>query len=86
MADTLAHRQWLSTQERLALLRLARVDPAVDWQAKVTSSWQWIPERFGSAAAGCPEALAASAVTNEGKGSSMCSAPWSVTPNRLLPD
>ena len=47
--------------------------------------WQWIPERFGSAAAGCPEALAASAVTNEGKGSSMCSAPWSVTPNRLLP-
>ena len=38
-------------------------------------SWQWIPERFGSAAAGHPEALAASAVTNEGKGSSMCSAP-----------
>ncbi|MFB0586669.1 hypothetical protein, partial [Aeromonas salmonicida] len=38
VADTLAHRQWLSTQERLALLRLARFDPAVDWQARITSS------------------------------------------------
>lgn len=70
VADTLAHRQWLSTQERLALLRLARVDPAVDWQARVTSS-------LGSGSLsgsvplqqGAPEALAASAVTNEGKGS-----------------
>ncbi|MFM5181056.1 alpha-2-macroglobulin [Aeromonas veronii] len=70
VADTLAHRQWLSTQERLALLRLARFDPAVDWQAKVTSS-------FGSGSLsgsaplqqGAPEALAASTVTNEGKGS-----------------
>ncbi|BDS31206.1 alpha-2-macroglobulin family protein [Aeromonas caviae] len=70
VADTLAHRQWLSTQERLALLRLARVDPAVDWQAKVASS-------LGSGSLsgsvplqqGAPEALAASAVTNEGKGS-----------------
>ncbi len=70
VADTLAHRQWLSTQERLALLRLARFDPAVDWQAKVTSS-------LGSGALsgsaplqlGAPEALAASIVTNEGKGS-----------------
>ncbi|MDX7855897.1 alpha-2-macroglobulin [Aeromonas caviae] len=70
VADTLAHRQWLSTQERLALLRLARVDPAVDWQARVTSS-------LGSGALsgsaplqqGAPEALAASSVTNEGKGS-----------------
>lgn len=70
VADTLAHRQWLSTQERLALLRLARVDPAVDWQARVTSS-------LGSGSLsgsvplqqGAPEALAASTVTNEGKGS-----------------
>ncbi len=70
VADTLAHRQWLSTQERLALLRLARVDPAVDWQARVTSS-------LGSGSLsgsvplqqGAPEALAASSVTNEGKGS-----------------
>lgn len=70
VADTLAHRQWLSTQERLALLRLARVDPAVDWQARVASS-------LGSGSLsdsaplqqGTPEALAASAVTNEGKGS-----------------
>ncbi|MGU5675758.1 alpha-2-macroglobulin family protein [Aeromonas hydrophila] len=70
VADTLAHRQWLSTQERFALLRLARFDPAVDWQAKVTSS-------LGSGALsgsaqlqlGAPEALAASIVTNEGKGS-----------------
>lgn len=70
VADTLAHRQWLSTQERLALLRLARVDPAVDWQARVASS-------LGSGSLsgsvplqqGAPEALAASTVTNEGKGS-----------------
>ncbi len=69
VADTLAHRQWLSTQERLALLRLASFDPAVDWQAKVTSS-------LGSGSLsgstplqqGAPEALAASTVTNEGKG------------------
>jgi uncharacterized protein YfaS (alpha-2-macroglobulin family) len=70
VADTLAHRQWLSTQERLALLRLARFDPAVDWQAKVTSSLG-----SGSLSGSAPlqlgthEALAASAVTNEGKGS-----------------
>lgn len=70
VADTLAHRQWLSTQERLALLRLARFDPAADWQAKVTS-----PLGSGSLSGsaplqqGAPEALAASTVTNEGKGS-----------------
>ncbi|MGE6169134.1 alpha-2-macroglobulin family protein [Aeromonas media] len=70
VADTLAHRQWLSTQERLALLRLARVDPAVDWQAKVTSSLG-NESLSGSAPLlqGAPEALAASTVTNEGKGS-----------------
>ncbi|UNU88341.1 alpha-2-macroglobulin family protein [Aeromonas dhakensis] len=70
VADTLAHRQWLSTQERLALLRLARFDPAVDWQAKVTSSLG-SGSLSGSAPLqqGAPEALAASAVTNEGKGS-----------------
>ncbi|WP_368157498.1 alpha-2-macroglobulin [Aeromonas sp. R10-2] len=70
VADTLAHRQWLSTQERLALLRLARVDPAVDWQARVTSSLG-SGSLSGSAPLqlGAPEALAASAVTNEGKGS-----------------
>lgn len=70
VADTLAHRQWLSTQERLALLRLARFDPAVDWQAKVTSSLGSGP-LSGSAPLqqGAPEALAASTVTNEGKGS-----------------
>lgn len=70
VADTLAHRQWLSTQERLALLRLARFDPAVDWQAKVTSSLG-SGSLSGSAALqlGAPEALAASAITNEGKGS-----------------
>lgn len=70
VADTLAHRQWLSTQERLALLRLARVDPAVDWQAKVASSLG-SGSLSGSAPLqqGTPEALAASAVTNEGKGS-----------------
>ncbi|NBA16555.1 alpha-2-macroglobulin family protein [Aeromonas caviae] len=70
VADTLAHRQWLSTQERLALLRLARIDPAVDWQA-------WVASSLGSGSLsglaplqlGAPEALAASAVTNEGKGS-----------------
>ncbi|MGY3873983.1 alpha-2-macroglobulin family protein [Aeromonas dhakensis] len=70
VADTLAHRQWLSTQERLALLRLARFDPAVDWQAKVTSSLG-SGSLSGSAPLqqGTPEALAASTVTNEGKGS-----------------
>lgn len=70
VADTLAHRQWLSTQERLALLRLARFDPAVDWQAKVASS-SGSEALNGSAPLqqGAPEALAASTVTNEGKGS-----------------
>ncbi|WP_421200889.1 alpha-2-macroglobulin family protein [Aeromonas enteropelogenes] len=70
VADTLAHRQWLSTQERLALLRLANVDPAVDWQAKVIS-FSGSQSLSGSAALllGAPEALAASTVTNEGKGS-----------------
>ncbi|WP_412840539.1 alpha-2-macroglobulin family protein, partial [Aeromonas dhakensis] len=70
VADTLAHRQWLSTQERLALLRLARFDPAADWQAKVTSSLG-SGSLSGSASLqlGAPEALAASTVTNEGKGS-----------------
>ncbi|MEZ6968476.1 alpha-2-macroglobulin [Aeromonas sp. S11(2024)] len=70
VADTLAHRQWLSTQERLALLRLARFDPAVDWQARVTSSLG--NESLNGSAPlqlGAPEALAASVVTNEGKGS-----------------
>lgn len=70
VADTLAHRQWLSTQERLALLRLARFDPAADWQAKVTSSLG-SGSLSGSAPLqqGASEALAASTVTNEGKGS-----------------
>lgn len=70
VADTLAHRQWLSTQERLALLRLARFDPAADWQAKVASSLG-SGSLSGSAPLqqGTPEALAASTVTNEGKGS-----------------
>ncbi|MBS4689903.1 alpha-2-macroglobulin family protein [Aeromonas veronii bv. veronii] len=69
VADTLAHRQWLSTQERLALLRLARFDPAADWQAKVTSSLG-SGSLSGSAPLqqGAPEALAASSVTNEGRG------------------
>ncbi|MFM5549335.1 alpha-2-macroglobulin [Aeromonas veronii] len=70
VADTLAHRQWLSTQERLALLRLARFDPAVDWQARVTSSLG--NESLNGSAPlqlGAPEALAASTVTNESKGS-----------------
>ncbi|WP_227656143.1 alpha-2-macroglobulin family protein [Aeromonas caviae] len=70
VADTLAHRQWLSTQERLALLRLARFDPAADWQARVTSSLG-SGSLSGSAPLqqGASEALAASTVTNEGKGS-----------------
>ncbi|MFQ2581310.1 alpha-2-macroglobulin family protein [Aeromonas caviae] len=70
VAETLAHRQWLSTQERLALLRLARVDPAVDWQARMTSSLG-SGSLSGSAPLqqGAPEALAVSSVTNEGKGS-----------------
>lgn len=72
VADTLAHRQWLSTQERLALLRLARFDPAIDWQAKVTSSLG-SESLSGSAPLqlGAPEALATSAVTNEGKKGSL---------------
>ncbi|MEM0553258.1 MULTISPECIES: alpha-2-macroglobulin family protein [Aeromonas] len=70
VAETLAHRQWLSTQELLALLRLARFDPAADWQAKVTSSLG-SGSLSGSAPLqqSAPEALAASTVTNEGKGS-----------------
>ncbi|WP_373874233.1 alpha-2-macroglobulin family protein [Aeromonas hydrophila] len=70
VADSLAHRQWLSTQERLALLRLARFDPAADWQARMTSSLG-SGSLSGSAPLqqGAPEALAASAITNEGKGS-----------------
>ncbi|UJQ38356.1 alpha-2-macroglobulin family protein [Aeromonas caviae] len=70
VADTLAHRQWLSTQERLALLRLARFDPAVDWQARMSSSLG-SGSLSGSAPLqqGAPEALAANTVTNEGKGS-----------------
>ncbi|MEI4965006.1 alpha-2-macroglobulin [Aeromonas caviae] len=70
VAVTLAHRQWLSTQERLALLRLARFDPAVDWQARVTSSLG-SGSLSGSAPLqlGAPEALAASTISNEGKGS-----------------
>ncbi|WP_429108012.1 alpha-2-macroglobulin family protein [Aeromonas media] len=70
VADTLAHRQWLSTQERLALLRLAQVDPAADWQARVDSPLG-SDSLSGSAALqlGTPEALAVSGVTNEGKGS-----------------
>ncbi|WP_421326949.1 alpha-2-macroglobulin family protein [Aeromonas veronii] len=69
VADTLAHRQWLSTQERLALLRLAHFDPAADWQARVTSSLG--SGSLSSSAPlqqGAPEALAASSVTNEGRG------------------
>lgn len=70
VADTLAHRQWLSTQERLALLRLAQADPAVEWQARITSSSGAQPVAGDtSLLLGVPEALAASTVTNEGKGS-----------------
>ncbi|MDM5100380.1 alpha-2-macroglobulin family protein [Aeromonas salmonicida] len=70
VADTLAHRQWLSTQERLALLRLAQVDPAADWQARVASiSGGQAVAGKNSAQIGAPEALAATGVTNEGKGS-----------------
>ncbi|HEH9408472.1 TPA: alpha-2-macroglobulin family protein [Aeromonas salmonicida] len=70
VADTLAHRQWLSTQERLALLRLAQVDPAADWQARVASiSGDQAIAGKNSAQIGAPEALAATGVTNEGKGS-----------------
>ncbi|WP_241672721.1 alpha-2-macroglobulin family protein [Aeromonas media] len=70
VADTLAHRQWLSTQERLALLRLAQVDPAADWQARVDSPLG-SESLTGSAPLllGAPEALAVSGITNEGKGS-----------------
>ncbi|MBS4699296.1 alpha-2-macroglobulin family protein [Aeromonas media] len=70
VADTLAHRQWLSTQERLALLRLAQVDPAADWQARLVSTDGERPfAGEASVQLGAPEALTASAVTNEGKGS-----------------
>lgn len=70
VADTLAHRQWLSTQERLALLRLARFDPAADWQARLVSTDGERPfAGEASVQLGAPEALTASAVTNEGKGS-----------------
>ncbi|WP_429232886.1 alpha-2-macroglobulin family protein [Aeromonas salmonicida] len=70
VADTLAHRQWLSTQERLALLRLAQVDPAADWQARVVSiSGNQAIAGKNSVQIGAPEALAATGVTNEGKGS-----------------
>ncbi|WP_169046358.1 alpha-2-macroglobulin family protein [Aeromonas salmonicida] len=70
VADTLAHRQWLSTQERLALLRLAQVDPAADWQARVASiSGNQAVAGKNSVQIGAPEALAATGVTNEGKGS-----------------
>lgn len=70
VADTLAHRQWLSTQERLTLLRLAQVDPAADWQARVASiSGDQAVAGKNSAQIGAPEALAATGVTNEGKGS-----------------
>ncbi|MFS1165587.1 alpha-2-macroglobulin family protein, partial [Aeromonas salmonicida] len=70
VADTLAHRQWLSTQERLALLRLAQVDPAADWQARVASiNGDQAVAGKNSAQIGAPEALAATGVTNEGKGS-----------------
>ncbi|MGE6117155.1 alpha-2-macroglobulin family protein [Aeromonas salmonicida] len=70
VADTLAHRQWLSTQERLALLRLAQVDPAADWQARVASiSGDQAVAGKNSTQIGAPEALAATGVTNEGKGS-----------------
>ncbi|MGV2702728.1 UNVERIFIED_CONTAM: alpha-2-macroglobulin family protein [Aeromonas salmonicida] len=70
VADTLAHRQWLSTQERLALLRLAQVDPAADWQARVASiSGDQAVAGKNSTQIGASEALAATGVTNEGKGS-----------------
>ncbi len=70
VADTLAHRQWLSTQERLALLRLAQVDPAADWQVRVASiSGDQAVAGKNSVQIGAPEALAATGVTNEGKGS-----------------
>lgn len=70
LANTLAHRQWLSTQERLALLRLAQLDPAADWQARVEGI-AGEPSLSGqlSRQLGAPEALTATAVTNEGKGS-----------------
>ncbi|KTA74983.1 alpha-2-macroglobulin family protein [Aeromonas salmonicida] len=68
VADTLAHRQWLSTQERLALLRLAQVDPAADWQARVASiSGDQAVAGKNSVQIGAPEALAATGVINEGK-------------------
>ena len=70
LADTLAHRQWLSTQERLALLRLAQVDPAVDWQARVASASGDLPlAGQNSQQLGAPEALAVIGIGNDGKGS-----------------
>ncbi|MEG0006814.1 MAG: alpha-2-macroglobulin [Aeromonas sp.] len=70
LADTLAHRQWLSTQERLALLRLAQVDPAVDWQARVASASGEKPlAGQTSQQLGAPEALDVTGVSNDGKGS-----------------
>lgn len=70
LADILAHRQWLSTQERLALLRLARADPAIDWQARVEGmSDSSTLAGQASQQIGAPAALAATGVINEGKGS-----------------
>lgn len=70
LADTLAHRQWLSTQERLALLRLAQVDPAVDWQARmVSASGERSLSGHANLQLGAPEALTMSTVGNEGQGS-----------------
>ncbi|MGY3885392.1 alpha-2-macroglobulin family protein [Aeromonas aquatica] len=70
LADTLAHRQWLSTQERLALLRLAQVDPAVDWQARVESASGEQPLAGQmSRQLGAPDALTVTGVDNQGEGS-----------------
>jgi alpha-2-macroglobulin len=69
LADLLAHRQWLSTQERLALLRLAKVDPAVDWQARMVGAAG--EQRLAGEASqqiGAPEALTTTSISNEGKG------------------
>ncbi len=70
LADTLAHRQWLSTQERLALLRLAQVDPAVDWLARVESAAgeQRLAGQM-SRQLGAPDSLAVTGVDNQGEGS-----------------
>ena len=70
LAEVLAHRQWLSTQERLALLRLAQADPATDWQARLGSATGGQPlAGRASAQLGAPEALGVTSVTNEGKSS-----------------